>query len=228
MTTESPRKLYRSGVNRMIGGVCGGVAEFFAIDPTLVRILWLIFTVFSGIGVPVYFVCLAIVPSNPDHKSIPQTQHMKNENVALIIGITLLVVGISLFYDHSFPRFWSIGFPGLGYWPFRWRYIWPLLLILFGFWYIIHNLQKDKVNIGAPQAAAPAQGRRLYRNQKSRMIGGVCGGLAKYWNVDVTIIRVIYVVMTLITNFFLGIAVYVIALLVIPSEEVADGYKPYS
>ena len=67
MTSESPRKLYRSGVNRMIGGVCGGVAEYFSLDPTLVRVLWLVFSIFTGIGIPVYFLCLVIVPSNPDH-----------------------------------------------------------------------------------------------------------------------------------------------------------------
>jgi phage shock protein C len=226
MTTESPRKLYRSGVNRMIGGVCGGLAEYFALDPTLVRVLWLIFTVFTGIGIPVYFICLIIVPNNPDHKVLPQEHAIKSENVALIIGITLVIVGVSLFYDHSFPHFWSLGFPGFGYWPFQWRYIWPVLLILFGFWYIFHNLQKEKTDTNP--TAAPSKGYRLYRSQRTRMIGGVCSGLAKYWNIDVTVVRVIFVVLTLITNFFLGIGVYLIALMVIPiEEEITDDYKPH-
>jgi phage shock protein C len=227
MTTESPRKLYRSGVHRMIGGVCGGLAEYFALDPTLVRVLWLIFTVFTGIGIPVYFICLIIVPNNPDHKAIPQAHSIKSENIALIIGITLVVVGVSLFYDHTFPHFWSFGFPGIGYWPFQWRYIWPVLLILFGFWYIFHNLQKEKNDTNS-NPSQPAKGYRLYRSQKTRMIGGVCSGMAKYWNIDVTIVRVIFVVLTLITNFFLGIGVYIIALMVIPveEEEVANGCKP--
>lgn len=55
------KKLYRSNTNRMICGVCGGVAEYFNIDPTIVRLLWVIFglTVF---GIFAYIVAAIIVP----------------------------------------------------------------------------------------------------------------------------------------------------------------------
>jgi phage shock protein C len=62
-----PKRLYKSRANRMISGVCGGIAEYFNIDPTLVRliaVLLLFVTVFMG-GVIAYLICAAIVPNKP-------------------------------------------------------------------------------------------------------------------------------------------------------------------
>ena len=64
------RKLYRSQENRMIGGVCGGLAEYFQIDPTLVRLIWIATALFGGIGVIVYIASLIIVPANPIHGAV--------------------------------------------------------------------------------------------------------------------------------------------------------------
>jgi len=60
---EEPKRLYRSEKDKMIGGVCGGIAEYFMLDPTLVRlgyILLSIFTVFSG--VLAYLILWVVVP----------------------------------------------------------------------------------------------------------------------------------------------------------------------
>lgn len=46
----SNKKLYKSSVNRMLCGVCGGIAEYFNIDPTLVRLVWVIITLMGGAG----------------------------------------------------------------------------------------------------------------------------------------------------------------------------------
>lgn len=56
-----PKKLYRSMSNKMICGVCGGIAEYINIDPTVVRLLWVIFSIF-GVGVFVYIVAAIIMP----------------------------------------------------------------------------------------------------------------------------------------------------------------------
>ena len=47
MSTET-QKLYRSRDERMLGGVCGGLGEFFSIDPTLIRLLFVLLTIFGG------------------------------------------------------------------------------------------------------------------------------------------------------------------------------------
>jgi phage shock protein C len=57
------KRLYRSEKERMIGGVAGGLAEYFNIDPTLVRIGFVVATIFWGTGVLVYLAMWLIVPS---------------------------------------------------------------------------------------------------------------------------------------------------------------------
>jgi len=59
---EEPRKLYRSRNQRMLGGVCGGLAEYFNVDTTLIRVLFLVLAVFGGSGLVIYVVMWLIVP----------------------------------------------------------------------------------------------------------------------------------------------------------------------
>lgn len=57
------KRLYRATEeNRMLCGVCGGIAEYFNIDPTLVRLAWVAFTCFGGAGVLAYIVATIIIP----------------------------------------------------------------------------------------------------------------------------------------------------------------------
>ena len=59
-----PKRLYRSRRQRMICGVCGGVAEYFNIDPTLVRLAWIIFTCFGGAGIWAYIIAAIVIPKD--------------------------------------------------------------------------------------------------------------------------------------------------------------------
>jgi phage shock protein C len=59
---EEPRKLYRSRSQRMLAGVCGGLAEYFNVDATLIRVLFLVLAVFGGTGLVIYVVMWLIVP----------------------------------------------------------------------------------------------------------------------------------------------------------------------
>jgi phage shock protein C len=59
---EEPRKLYRSQTQRMVAGVCGGLAEYFNIDATVMRVLFLILAVFGGSGIVLYLVMWIFVP----------------------------------------------------------------------------------------------------------------------------------------------------------------------
>lgn len=56
-------KLYRAEEGKMIAGVCAGLAEYFAIDPTLVRLAWVLFCALGGSGVLAYIICALIIPS---------------------------------------------------------------------------------------------------------------------------------------------------------------------
>ncbi len=59
---EEPRKLYRSRTQRMVAGVCGGLAEYFNIDTTVIRVLFLVLTLFGGSGLVIYLVMWILVP----------------------------------------------------------------------------------------------------------------------------------------------------------------------
>ena len=58
----SNKKLYKSSVTRMLCGVCGGIAEYFNIDPTLVRLVWVIITLMGGAGILAYIIAAIIIP----------------------------------------------------------------------------------------------------------------------------------------------------------------------
>lgn len=47
----------------MLGGVCGGIAEYFNMDSSLVRIFWVLFTLMGGSGLLIYLICLVVIPS---------------------------------------------------------------------------------------------------------------------------------------------------------------------
>ena len=55
-------KLYRSKTNRKLAGVCGGLGEYFDIDPVIVRIAWIIFTLMGGAGVLAYIIGWLVIP----------------------------------------------------------------------------------------------------------------------------------------------------------------------
>ncbi len=59
------KKLYRNTNNKMIGGVCSGLADYFSLDPTVVRLLWIILAVCSISGLFwVYIICWVIIPAD--------------------------------------------------------------------------------------------------------------------------------------------------------------------
>jgi phage shock protein C len=64
--TNDYKKLYRSRQYRMIGGVCGGLGVYFGIDPTLLRVLFVLATIFGfGSAILVYLILLIVVPEEP-------------------------------------------------------------------------------------------------------------------------------------------------------------------
>lgn len=56
------KKLYRSSKNKVIAGVCGGVAEYFNVDPVLVRIIFLALSLTNGAGIIVYVIAMLVLP----------------------------------------------------------------------------------------------------------------------------------------------------------------------
>ncbi len=62
------KKLYRSKTEKMLSGVCGGIAGYFNIDPTIVRLIWALVSLISASipGILIYIICAIVIPEEPD------------------------------------------------------------------------------------------------------------------------------------------------------------------
>lgn len=60
------KRLYKSNENKMIDGVCAGIAEYFNIDPTLVRLGAVVLTCAGGSGIWAYIIAMCVIPRNPN------------------------------------------------------------------------------------------------------------------------------------------------------------------
>ena len=59
------KRLYKSSTDRKLAGVCAGIAEYFDIDPTVVRLAWVVFSLAGGSGVLAYIIAAIVIPDGP-------------------------------------------------------------------------------------------------------------------------------------------------------------------
>jgi len=59
---SKPKKLYRSQGDRVIAGICGGIGEYFNVDPTLIRLIWIFGSLIWGAGIIAYIIAWIIIP----------------------------------------------------------------------------------------------------------------------------------------------------------------------
>ncbi len=138
------KKLYRSRKDSVIAGVCGGIAEYFEIDSTLVRLLAIIVVFLGGVGVIAYIIAWIIIPQNPDQQVDSDREHTQDEknnmsqeegkrdnNRYVWGGLILIFLGLFFLMRSFFPRFILISF-------------WPVILVLAGIVLIVQSLSKKK------------------------------------------------------------------------------------
>jgi len=214
------KKLYRSKIDRIFAGVCGGVAEYFNIDVTIVRVITLILFFFKGIGFILYLVCLIVMKENPSQNAVDRK---KTQNTAIYWGVGLVLLGLTML-PHWRWHYWSFnpfGWYLFDPWFFDWDTFWPIIIIGFGVLYLVHVLRQGKED-------EPKETKfdKFYRSREEKVIGGVCGGIAKNLKVDPVIIRIGWIVLSLATKFFLGIIIYIICMIVISEEPIEPKVKP--
>lgn len=61
------KRLYKDSLDKKISGVCSGIAKFFDLDPTLIRLAWVLFCALGGSGVLAYIVCALVIPDEPGY-----------------------------------------------------------------------------------------------------------------------------------------------------------------
>lgn len=84
------KRLYRSSKDRVFLGVCGGIGEYFNVDPVVIRVVWVLSAFAGGAGILVYIIAAVIMPVKAedygirtyDTKAAPNSQANKNEEVA--------------------------------------------------------------------------------------------------------------------------------------------------
>ena len=81
MNINMKKRLYRSRSDRRVAGVCGGIADYLAVDPTIVRIIWVIFAIAGGPGVVLYIILAAIVPEEPEFVQT-SAEKVKNDDIS--------------------------------------------------------------------------------------------------------------------------------------------------
>jgi len=153
------KKLYRSRKDYIIAGVCGGIAEYFEIDSTLVRLLAILVVLIGGAGVVAYIIAWIVIPKNPDqvsdesfeerekikekvkkgtkdvikevkeHFESEELSHKSEKNRRILGGIIVIAVGL-IFLLNGF-------FPWVG-----WNKLWPVILIAVGITIMIQAFKK--------------------------------------------------------------------------------------
>jgi phage shock protein C len=66
---QEPKRLYRSRSKRMLGGVCGGLGEYLKIDPTVMRVIFVILAFFYGASLLIYLIMWVLVPEEPQSEA---------------------------------------------------------------------------------------------------------------------------------------------------------------
>lgn len=212
-STEIPeseiKRLYRSKHDRMISGVCGGFAEYLNTEAVLIRIAWVVITLFGGIGLLMYIAALIIIPENPEHIEEEKEEPNKNEK-ALFWGAALIIIGIGLLLKQM-GFFYYINF-----WNVPWQMIWAVFLILIGVFLLYNRFPFNTEQNNETSMSDDSQDKRqVYRSTENKMISGVCGGLADYFNVDAALVRLGWVLLTL-ASVGVGIIAYIIMVIVFP------------
>lgn len=203
------KRIYRSQNDRILSGVCGGFAEYFSVDPSLVRLVWIFFTLFGGSGILAYIFAMIIIPDEVEKLRVNrnQTSILKNDKT-ILWGALLVFVGLILFFQHNellriaWSRYWDSGI----------NLILALVILGFGVYllYSKRNYISAMINDGT--------GLPLHLSEKDRKIAGVCGGIAESLNVDSVFIRFIWIFATFISA-GIGIILYLVLALILPSES---------
>ncbi|MBR4288868.1 MAG: PspC domain-containing protein [Clostridia bacterium] len=60
------KRLYKSNTDKKIDGVCAGIAEYLNLDPTVIRLAWILFSLLGGSGILAYIIAAVVIPRNPN------------------------------------------------------------------------------------------------------------------------------------------------------------------
>ena len=202
------KRIIRSRKDRIISGVCGGFAEYFGLDPSLIRLAWIFFTLFGGSGILAYLLAMIVIP---DELSVPYYERNnvtpeKNDKT-ILWGALLIFVGLILFFMHNdllnmiWRRFWDSSI----------NLFLAIAILGFGV-YLLYTKRSELASIMNEGTGLP-----LHLSKADSKIAGVCGGIAESIQVDSTLVRFLWVFGTFMSA-GIGILLYLVLALILPSE----------
>ena len=144
------KRFYRSTTNKVISGVCGGIGEYFDIDPVLVRVITILLVIATGFVFLAYIIAWIIVPKRPEGEETVPVNHKYPSWRKYMPGLILIAVGLILLVHAHW------------YW-FDWGQFWPVILVVVGLAIILRKGRRNEtmpsVNAVPPQSNAHNQGR---------------------------------------------------------------------
>lgn len=220
------RRLTKSRQDRMIDGVCGGIARYAGIDPTLVRLAFLLLVLFKGIGVLLYVAGMILMPAAPrDETAAESSEIVRRRTNTRFWGILLVIVGIVWLMSNLGWMWW------MNWWGVSWELGIPVLLILAGVGFLFggrgyiaaggpaDEKTEGQMDANAGEERKGASMRRLTRSQSEKKLFGVCGGIGVYLGVDPTVIRLLFVIAVFATE-GAAILIYLLMALLVPRETI--------
>lgn len=240
--TQTPSKntLYRHPTEKMVGGVCGGLADYFGWDPALVRILWVVVTLTTGGGGFLAYLALwMLLPVGTVSGGQQQTATLElNERnmsraayVLIVLGAIWLLANVGVL-----PQMWAV------FWSVMSVFFWPALLIAAGYLLLRGSGKKDwkmdlgnvgqrlrtRVNGKMPTRDDVKGGLKdvkqhlpLKRSRQDRMFMGICGGIGLRLGIDANLVRLIWAAFS-IGSIGMGVLVYVLLGFLLPEESVPE------
>ena len=217
---EPVKRIFRSKTDKVISGVCGGVAQYFNLDPILVRVIWAAAVFFGGTGMIAYIAAWIIIPEDPNETSSTgkggEKQHV---SAGIIGGVILILFGLLMLSDHY-------GFP-FHHFPMRFGFDFDfgllIALVSIGIGaYLLINRNDENNELAkkfTEKFSAGDGSRKLTRSIADRKVAGVCGGMAQYFQIDTSFVRIGFVLFAFATAFIAAIVVYIVMIILVPEEN---------
>ena len=131
------RRLERNPMNKVIGGVCSGLAEFFGLDIALVRIAFVIAFLFASFGFWLYIILWIVLPERSQQPTtnsqqpIANSQQSESKVKSIFAGAFVILIGLLFLVNNFIPINWM------------WK-LWPLILVAIGVVMIVTASKKNK------------------------------------------------------------------------------------
>lgn len=201
-SSTQKKRLVRSNTDFLIFGVCGGIANYFGIRSNFLRSFFIVTSLIGGWGIAAYLFSLIFLKGNPP-KRTGEKNSTRDFNFKFSAGFSLLVVGFLYTFEQAGVITYSkfLGFSR--------DFFLPVIIISAGLFILFkyQPIYKAHDNVSS-----------ILQRSSNKRILGVCGGFAEYFNVEPVIIRMLWLIFSLVT-LGIGTVIYFLFYLFMPESK---------